>query len=265
MKQEVNIRSLKTMEDLKLVQPIERAVWNNPPIPLHQTFTAIQNGGIACGAFINGEIVGYVYGFPGFSKGKTYLCSHMLAILPEYRGQNIGKQLKLAQAERAKKLGYSLMTWTFDPLESRNAHLNLNKLKAYGAIYSPNHYGELTDDLNRGLLSDRFIIEWHFEKDPVQRLGYVDENLLLLEMNDDDHPEKTELFSKAGLPKSDHFFMAFPTNFQTLKQENMSLAKKWRLETGKVFSRLFEKGYVATEVIFEEQFSRGFYVLKKIK
>lgn len=264
MKQQVNIRSLYTMEDLQLVQPIERAVWNNPPIPLHQTFTAIQNGGIACGAFIDGKIVGYVYGFPGFSKGKTYLCSHMLAILPEYRGQDIGEQLKLAQAEQAKKLGYSFMTWTFDPLESRNAHLNLNKLGAYGAIYSPNHYGELTDDLNRGLPSDRFIIEWHFDKDPVQSLGSVTENLLLLETRDNNHPQKTAVFLKDSLPESDHFFMAFPTNFQTLKQDHMSLAKKWRLKTGEIFARLFAKGYVATEVIFEGNFSRGFYVLKKI-
>lgn len=265
MKREVDIRPLKTMEDLQLVQPIERAVWNNPPIPLHQTFTAIQNGGIACGAFVKEKIVGYVYGFPGFSKGETYLCSHMLAILPEYRGQDIGKQLKIAQAEQAKQLGYSFMTWTYDPLESRNAHLNLNKLKAYGAIYSPNHYGELTDDLNQGLPSDRFIIEWHFTKQSLERIGYVDKDLLLLKMNDSGHPEKTALFARDNLPASNYFYMAFPTNFQTLKRDNMALAKQWRLKTGEIFSRVFAKGYVATEVIFKGQFSQGFYVFQKIK
>lgn len=264
MAENIEIRQLLTTEQLAETHDIERAVWNIEPIPLHQSFTAVKNGGIALGAYINGEIVGYVYGFPGFVKGKTYLCSHMLAILPEYRGRQIGEKLKLEQAKVARQLGYSLMTWTFDPLESRNAHLNLNKLRARGAIYSPNHYGKLADDLNKGLPSDRLIIEWELNKQPLEPIQSVKNEYVLLDVNDNGEPLMTEIFQKDELPEVDTFYAKVPLNFQAIKRENIERATEWRLLTRRIFVRLFAKGYEATDVVFEKSQSWGYYVLRNI-
>lgn len=259
----IEIRQLLTTEQLAKTQEVERAVWNMEPIPLHQTFTAIKNGGIALGAYDGDKMVGYVYGFPGFAEGKTYLCSHMLGILPGYRGKQIGETLKIEQAKVARRLGYSLMTWTFDPLESRNAHLNLNKLRARGAVYSPDHYGELTDDLNQGLPSDRLIIEWELHVEPLKPVRSLDKELLLLDVDSNHEPMLTKLFDQTSLPKSDVFFVKVPLNFQDIKRDNIDLANKWRLTTRRVFVHLFEKGFQATDIIVNKDRSWGYYVLRK--
>ncbi|HLS07111.1 MAG TPA: GNAT family N-acetyltransferase [Bacillota bacterium] len=260
----IDVRQLFTTEELAKTQEVERAVWNMEPIPLHQSFTAIKNGGISLGAFDGDKMVGYVYGFPGFSNGKVYLCSHMLGILPEYRGLQIGKMLKIEQANIARELGYSLMTWTFDPLESRNAHLNLNKLRARGAVYSPDHYGELTDDLNQGLPSDRLIIEWSLNEQPLEPISSIQKDYVLLDIDANGEPYMTETFQQDTLPLSNVFFVKIPLNFQDIKQDNFTLAKKWRLMTRKVFVHLFEKGYQATDVIFTNDRTWGYYALKQI-
>lgn len=260
----IDVRQLFTTEELAKTQEVERAVWNMEPVPLHQSFTAIKNGGISLGAFDGDKMIGYVYGFPGFSNGKIYLCSHMLGILPEYRGLQIGKLLKNEQAKIARELGYSLMTWTFDPLESRNAHLNLNKLRARGAVYSPDHYGELTDDLNQGLPSDRLIIEWSLNEQPLEPILSVQADNVLLDSDAKGDPHVTEAFQQDTLSLSNEYFVKIPLNFQDIKQDNIALAKKWRLMTRKVFVHLFEKGYHATDVIFSDDQSWGYYVLSRI-
>lgn len=259
----IEIRQLLTTDQLADIQKIEHAVWNMEPIPLHQTFTAVKNGGIALGAYDGEQMVGYVYGFPGFSGGKTYLCSHMLGILSEYRGQQIGEKLKLEQANVARRLGYSLMTWTFDPLESRNAHLNLNKLRARGAVYSPNHYGELKDDLNQGLPSDRLIIEWDLHEQPLAPIQSVSQDQLLLDI-DNNEPVITEAFHMINTTEEGPFFVKVPLNFQNIKQDDIEHAKNWRLMTRRVFVPLFEKGFQATDVVFNKGESFGYYVLRKV-
>src|SRR4051812_15600102 len=104
----ISIRRLETVPELKQVQELEIAVWQDAPLPIHQTITAIKNGGLVLGAFIKDKLVGFSYAFPGFSKGKVYLCSHMLGILQVYQGLGIGAALKQAQKEAAIKQGYSL-------------------------------------------------------------------------------------------------------------------------------------------------------------
>lgn len=114
----VVIRALTTMEELKQMQEIETAVWQMPPLPVHQTFTALNNGGIILGAFDDKKLIGFLYSFAGFDGHVSYICSHMLGILPAYRASGLGVQMKIKQAEIARDMGYQMITWTFDPLES---------------------------------------------------------------------------------------------------------------------------------------------------
>lgn len=94
----INIRELKTMNEMEQVQELERKVWGmDPVLPTHQTLTAVKNGGIIIGAFDGEKLVGFSYGFSGFQNGKSYLCSHMLGIDEAYRSQGIGEMLKRSQ------------------------------------------------------------------------------------------------------------------------------------------------------------------------
>src|SRR5690625_4973621 len=155
----VEIRKLTTMEDLQQLSKVEKTVWNMAPIPIHQTFTAMKHGGILLGAFSGTKMVGFSYGFAGFKGKDPYLCSHMLGILPEYRKSGLGKNMKLKQAQLAKQKGYRMITWTFDPLESKNAYLNLHQLKAKGATDKKDVDGNMNDKLNQGLPTDTIEIE----------------------------------------------------------------------------------------------------------
>ena len=161
------LRRLESLEELKAVQRLERTVWGMDPIPLHQTLTAVKNGGLLLGGFHNDRLVGFCYAFPGFDGKRTYLCSHMMGVEPAYRGIGLGKRMKWDQRKWALSMGYSLITWTFDPLESINASLNLNALRAICDTYIENCYGEMDDELNRGLPTDRFQVEWWIDSPHV--------------------------------------------------------------------------------------------------
>src|SRR5699024_2652003 len=137
-----------------------------------------------------------------------------LTVLPEYRGRNVGEMLKVEQATLAREMGYSLIKWTFDPLESRNAHLNLNKLRARGTIYSPNHYGGLTDNINKNLISVRLIIEWPLNEQPLEAIQEIDERYILLESDHNQIPMKTSIYKQLESYHSEIYFIEIPVNIQ---------------------------------------------------
>ncbi len=106
---------------------------------------------------------------PGYREGKSYLHSHMLAVLPEYRNAGLGRKLKLAQRDDALARGFDLMEWTFDPLEIKNAHLNIVRLGAIARRYMPDFYGPSTSPLQGGLPTDRLVAEWWLRSARVRR------------------------------------------------------------------------------------------------
>jgi len=265
MAKKIVIRQLNEAEQLIETGQLIRLTWNMEPIPLHQALATIKNGGLILGAYMGEKMVGFTYSFPGFAAGRFYLCSHLLAVLPPYRGKNIGELLKQEQAKLAQELGYSLIKWTFDPLESRNAHLNLNKLRARGVLYSPNHYGELTDDINKDLPSDRLIIEWSLNDQPLERTKQIDEQFLLLKSDINQSPVKTDIYRQLKTFNSEIYFIEIPTNIQVLKQGNIHLANQWRLATREVFITLFNRGYEATDIILKGNDLSSYYVLRRIK
>ena len=121
------------------------------------------------GAWQDGQLIGLAYAFPG-PIGQAYLCSHLAAVAPEWQGQGVGRQLKLAQAQWAREHGYARIVWTFDPLQGANAQLNIGRLGAVCQRYLVNYYGDLDDDLNRGVSTDRFEVDWWLngvERGPV--------------------------------------------------------------------------------------------------
>jgi predicted GNAT superfamily acetyltransferase len=129
----------------------------------------VHSGAYLSGAFIDGKCVGAAFAFPA-TTGGLHLHSHMTAVLEEYRDQGVGYALKIDQWHWAKKNNFSEISWTFDPLVSRNAKLNLIKLGVDISSYHPNFYGDMPDALNAGDESDRLMVSWKVVGDnPLQR------------------------------------------------------------------------------------------------
>jgi len=146
-------------------------------IPKRVFIVADRIGGQVIGAFDRDVMVGFAMALPGYRAGKPYLHSHMLAVLPEYRNAGLGRRLKLAQRDDALARGFDLMEWTFDPLEIKNAHLNIVRLGAIARRYMPDFYGPSTSPLQGGLPTDRLVAEWWLRSRRVRRtLGELGEN-----------------------------------------------------------------------------------------
>jgi len=169
---EVRIEAVSRMEDLQRCVDLQVAVWgysDGDVIPRRVFVLAQRIGGQVLGAFDGDAMAGFAMGLPGFRNGSAYLHSHMLAVLPEYRNAGLGRRLKLAQREDALKRGFDLMEWTFDPLEIKNAHLNLARLGAISRRYEADFYGASTSPLQGGLPTDRLCAEWWLRSERVCR------------------------------------------------------------------------------------------------
>lgn len=241
----IDIRVLKSTDEMLLVQQLEKTVWGMDAIPVHQTLTAVKNGGLIIGAFDGEKLVGFSYGFPGYKNKETYLCSHMLGIHPDYQIQGIGKKLKDEQLLVAKNMGYDLISWTFDPLESRNAYLNVSKLYGVVDTYIENCYGEMTGGINSGLPTDRLQVEWRITSERVQEKWMpqhiVYKNLFQTVYSKENLPVliEPEVFDPSG----EGYEVPIPQQFQAMKLASPEIALKWRLQIREIIQTLFSKGY----------------------
>jgi predicted GNAT superfamily acetyltransferase len=250
----IMIRSLQQIEELEDVRKLESRIWGEADtIPAHQTITAVKNGGLVLGAYDGEKLIGFQYSFPGFNGTSVYLCSHILATDVEYRNKGIGKILKLAQREEALKLGYTLITWTYDPLESINGYLNIAKLGGVCSTYIANCYGEMDDLLNSGIPSDRFLVEWNIEHENNDDTNRRDLNLdsalpnslIQWVVNEEGLPTPS---SSLPFPEQtcNITFVAVPKDFQKIRESNLETAAEWRLKTRDIFTRLFKHGWKVT-------------------
>jgi predicted GNAT superfamily acetyltransferase len=159
----IHIQPLTTLEHFERCVVLQIDVWgysDGDVIPRRVFVVAQRIGGQVIGAFDGDTLVGFAMSLPGYRDGKPYLHSHMLAVLPQYRNAGIGRRLKLAQRDDAIARGFHLMEWTFDPLEIRNAHLNIARLGVIVRRYQPDFYGPSSSPLQGGLPTDRLYAEW---------------------------------------------------------------------------------------------------------
>ena len=159
----ITIKSLSTLEHFERCVVLQIEVWgysDGDVIPRRVFVVAERIGGQVLGAFDGDNLVGFAMSLPGYRHGKSYLHSHMLAVLPPYRNSGIGRRLKLAQRDDAIARGFDLMEWTFDPLEIRNSHLNISRLGVIVRRYQADFYGPSSSPLQGGLPTDRLYAEW---------------------------------------------------------------------------------------------------------
>jgi predicted GNAT superfamily acetyltransferase len=195
----------------------------------------------------------------------------MMGVHPDYRDRGVGFALKRAQWQMVRHQGLDHVTWTYDPLLSRNAYLNIAKLGAVCNSYRRSEYGDMRDGLNAGLPSDRFQVDWWINTRRVeQRLGQRPRRTLKLDnfSKADLHPLYSLHSHTDGWPRPpEHFsdldgklvLAEIPPDFGALKDADFTLARDWRFFSREVFETAFTAGYIVTDFIFDKL--RSFYVL----
>ena len=167
----VSIRKCESLADMQACFALQKETWNFSDadlIPVRMFVVAAKIGGQVLGAFDGDRLAGFAIGIPGVRDGNFYLHSHMLAVRQGYRDGGLGRRLKLAQRDDALQRGFELMEWTFDPLEIKNAYLNIEKLGAIVRRYNVNQYGITSSPLQGGLPTDRLVAEWWLRSKRVE-------------------------------------------------------------------------------------------------
>ncbi len=301
------LKIIEQPEDFVLVEILQARIWTGSErdiVPAHLLLASVRNGGLVIGAFASGRtnnsvfvseqdvpesakplpdenLVGFVFGFPAISNSgsgqKLHHHSHMLGVDPNYRDHGIGFMLKRAQWQMVRRQGIETITWTYDPLLSRNAFLNIARLGAVCNTYQRDFYGTMQDDLNAGLASDRFIVQWWLNSSRVElRLSKRPRRVLDLAhflasdaviLNPTElQPEVSESngiirsFPVPGEGKGipDIFYsnqppaitlVEIPSDFQSLRQVDQDLGIIWRQHSRFLFEALFDLGYLVTDFI----------------
>ena len=272
------IRLIETPEEMTAVEDLQRLVWMAPDIeivPKDMLLAAVHNGGLAIGAFAGVDLVGVSFGFPGIyptpDGPRLKHHSHMLAVHPDWRSKGIGFSLKRAQWQMVRKQGLDRITWTYDPLLSRNAHLNIARLGAVCSTYLPSEYGEMHDGLNAGLPTDRFQVDWWINTERVRRRlsrssrptltidHYRLADATLLEAPLEQGSATAQ--PPQGVPAlTGHLLLIeIPFDFPSLKAADLPMARAWRIYTRAVFEQAFTAGYLVTDFVQDQ--GRSFYVL----
>jgi predicted GNAT superfamily acetyltransferase len=298
----ISYRIISDPQEIHAVEKLQSLVWPGDAteiVPAHLLIAALSHGGVLIGAYDDdpGELeglVGFVFGFPGFYETpdgpRLMHYSHLLGIHPQIRDRGLGFKLKRAQWQMVRHQGIDRISWTFDPLQSRNANLNINKLGAVCNTYWENYYGVLRDGLNLGIASDRFQVDWwvntqrvfsRLSKTARPRLDlahYLDAGAQLINpstLHPNGYPEPCAQID-IPVPKSHQemqdgmlesalpvlLLVEIPSDFLDLKAVDFSLAQRWRSHTRQIFIHLFELGYLVTDFIhLRGEQPRSFYVL----
>ena len=257
-------------------EALQKAVWGFDDIavvPDHALHTIVEGGGLLLAAYDGigpgREMVGFVLSLLGrLPGGKLRHQSLMAAVRPDWQGRGVGYLLKCAQRQHVLEQGIDLVTWTFDPLESRNAHFNLNKLGAVVTRYMPNYYGEFRDARNRGLPTDRFLCEWHLlsPRTESRLAGHTEPKLALGKAETINRTRRlpSGLRAPAGFRanlSAPQLLFEIPSDLQSLRRADLELARAWRLESRKALSLYFDDGYWAVGLFHEGE--RSFLVLER--
>ena len=240
----VDIRLVRTHDEFAACEAMSRDIWGAAErnvVPRELLLTIQHNGGLVHGAFLPaGQLVGFCFAFLGRRDGQLRLCSHQLGVLEAFRGSGIGIALKQAQRYDALRLGVDLVTWTFDPLEARNAYINLHRLGCIARLYDRDHYGAMEDELNRGLPSDRFEAEWWLRRAKPLPAG---DPVVMLRVGADGEPVREQLDMSRGTT----VLISVPPDFQAVKRASIELALRWRMESRAAFEAALTAGLIVVD------------------
>jgi len=265
----VSIRPLHRYEDFRDCERLQRNVWGTVAASAEVLFVVQKNEGMILGAFAGKEVVGFLFAFLGRRHDHLIHWSHMMAVESAYRDRGLGLRMKLAHRRYALEQGIRSIAWTYDPLQSRNATLNLARLGGEVDEYVPNCYGRFPSAIEKGLPSDRFVVNWrigsrHVEKrlgrqsPPADPSGLTAVNSAVLDARG--LPVNRRLRLSLRDPR---LLVEIPTRTDRMRSLDLKLALRWRLETRRIFLRYLQAGYRVDDFVppAEANPNRAFYVL----
>jgi predicted GNAT superfamily acetyltransferase len=262
--QQIAIRDLKSIDDLSQLKAVEKEVWgmaDEDTLPLTLAIACKAAGNIFVGAFDKeknkekDKLVGFAFGFLGREHGQTTIHSHMLAVLDAYRHLDLGSRLKQAQRERAMAMGIREMTWTYDPLQSRNAHFNFSKLGVISETYKADFYGPETSSMLHRNGTDRLWVRWILNSRRVRdrlagkssRVETLDAMRLLAPLVRFDPSGKPGRADLAESLARQRVSIEIPGDILEVERSDMGLAREWRDATRWAFREAVKAGFLVAE------------------
>jgi predicted GNAT superfamily acetyltransferase len=249
--EEIVIRECVAIDELDNCIRLQREVFGLPELevsPRRHLIVSRQAGGWTLGAFVNDRLVGFVHHLAAVRSDEIFGYSHMMAVERSFQNQGVGARLKWSQRERTLREGRSFIKWTWDPMQARNAHFNLNRLGVTVSSYAENFYGTdyaasptLSGAEPAGIDSDRLFAEWQLNARRV-----------------------AELANGAAAPVADVAIEAdatieIPASWTKLCRENPTAAKREQLRVRGEFQSAFAIGLVGAG--FERSLEHPRYLL----
>jgi predicted GNAT superfamily acetyltransferase len=270
----MKIVPISNPRDLKAAVEVQVSAWGSSChdiTPAHVLKAVAENGGLVLGAFDGDRLVGFSWGFPVYGDSKPYFYSHQTGVIEERKYGGVGFMLKKAQREYVLRMGFDLIKWTFDPMQSLNANFNVNKLGVIVRVFKENYYGELEDNINRGMPTDRFVAEWWIRSprvvERVEKLGRPSlEELSRVVRIDYVVDYSGDLPRYRGLRRSSSRVVGIyiPKNISRLRDLSREDALGWRLGIREALDYYINReGYTVAEY-FNLDEKIGVYILARI-
>jgi predicted GNAT superfamily acetyltransferase len=273
---DIRIRLARTRSDFEACIPLQRTVWAMADLEITSAIQLIAT--VHAGGFVHlaetaeGTIVGFAYAFPALRGGIPHLHSDMLAVLPDLRARGLGARLKWAQRDEALARGVSLISWTYDPMQARNANLNLRRLGAQAPQFVADFYGRTSSTLHHGLPTDRLIVRWELKSKRVQDCAALGEPALAVAAPA--YPRVNDVKWQAGWPVSSEprldlsdpeLLLEIPPDWDVLCQAAPVVAQDWHGKVRKALQAYLGRGYVAADFVPSEERGRRrpLYLLRK--
>jgi chorismate synthase len=260
----IDIRLLHTIPELEAAVDVQAAVWGLNPrnaVPSSITHVLTLRGGVVLGAYDDDTMIGMLLALPAQDNGEWILWSHMTGVLPQYQGHGIGASLKRFQREWALSHGYRRIGWTVDPLQRGNAHFNFHLLGQDAALtartYHVNFYGDMDDDINRGLPSDRIEAMWCIDR-PSLHAPLDPHTPMILSVG-----ERLQPISTVSTFQWDTstIQVAVPHTLEILRSAGTDRVLAWRLALREALREAFARDYSIVDFLSRDRSDR--YILKR--
>jgi predicted GNAT superfamily acetyltransferase len=273
----VQLNDLRTLEECQELVRLQKAIWgeDGETVPATTLMMSAKRGGVLIGAQIGSRTVGVLWSVPGLRHGIRTHWSHLLGVLPEFRGQGIAERLKAAQRNRVMAQDVDLVEWAFDPLLASAAHLNLHVLGGVGANYGADMCGTLPGEFCGGTPTDRLMVEWQL------RAAHVKRRLALRDSKEPVIARSNEILTapvliqtkidgdwvrfagSSPIPDQRRAIVPIPPHFLEMQQLATDLALEWRLGLRQVMTTAFTNDYRVVDFFIDRQAGGGSYLLSK--
>jgi predicted GNAT superfamily acetyltransferase len=268
----VQIRLLRTLAEFGACERIQREVWGTLAVGSELMGVTQKYGGVVLGAVLSGKVIGFIYALLARRHGRLIHWSHMMAVREGFRDRGLGFRMKLAHRKLALAQGIKSICWTYDPLQSRNATLNLARLSVEVEEYIPDCYGRFPSRIEKGLASDRFVVNWRIASTAVarrlRRRTPCLENIAGIPRANQTRINANGLLQNTGLDLGLHppcLLVEIPAHTDRMRNQALELSIRWRMQTRRIFQHYLATGYRVAGFAPPTQATAGrcFYVLRR--